>query len=105
MKGLNLSAKKIHGNKFDIAYKGYDAEQVDKYLDLIIVDYQNMEENVNELLDLVDQLQSEITNLHSKNRQLKNDVKLNLANTTQYSNVDLLKRISRLEESLYNSKK
>ena len=105
MKSLNLTAKKIFNNQFGNVYNGYDSEQVDKFLDLIIEDYQIMEENVKELLDLVDQLQHEVKNLHSKNHQLETDVKINLANTTQYSNVDLLKRISRLEESLYNSKK
>ena len=105
MKTLNLTAKKIFNTQFEHIYNGYDAEQVDTFLDLVIEDYQVMEENVKELLDLVDQLQNEVTNLHSKNHQLENDAKINLSNTTQYTNVDLLKRISRLEETLYNSKK
>ena len=105
MKSLNLTAKKIFNNQFGNVYNGYDSEQVDKFLDLIIEDYQIMEENVKELLDLVDQLQHEVQNLQAKKHQLETDVKINLSNTTQYSNVDLLKRISRLEESLYNSKK
>ena len=105
MKTLNLTAKRIFNNKFNHIYNGYDSEEVDKYLDLIIEDYQIMEENVKELLDLVDQLQNEINNLHAKNHKLENDLKFDLSNTTQYSNVDLLKRISRIEESIYNSKK
>ena len=105
MKTLNLTAKKIFNTEFGNVYNGYDSEQVDKLLDLVIEDYQINEENFKELLDLVDQLQHEVTNLHAKNHQLENDVKINLSNTTQYSNVDLLKRISRLEETLYNSKK
>ena len=105
MKTLNLTAKKIFNTEFGNVYNGYDSEQVDKLLDLVIEDYQINEENFKELLDLVDQLQHEVQNLHAKNHQLENDVKINLSNTTQYSNVDLLKRISRLEETLYNSKK
>lgn len=105
MNSLNLTAKKIYNKQFDHIYNGYDSEQIDKFLDLVIEDYQTMETNVKELLDLVDQLQQEVLSLHSKNHQLENDMKINLSNTTQYSNVDLLKRISRLEESLYNTRK
>ena len=105
MKSLNLTAKRIFNNKFGHVYNGYDSDEVDKYLDLIIEDYQVMEDNIKELLDVIDQLQKEVNNLHSKNHQLENDMKINLSSTTQYSNVDLLKRISRLEESLYNSGK
>ena len=104
MKSLNLTAKKIFNNKFDHVYNGYDGDQVDTYLDLIIEDYQIMEENVKELLDIVEQLQNEVSALHSKNHRLQNDMKINLNNTTQYSNVDILKSLSRLEETLYNSK-
>lgn len=104
MKSYNLTAKKIYNNKFEHTYNGYDSNQVDEFLDLVIEDYQIMEENVKELLEVVEQLQNEVSALHSKNHRLQSDMKINLNNTTQYSNVDILKRLSRLEETLYNSK-
>ena len=43
MAELNLSARQIYDQKFDVEFKGYSAEEVDKFLDMVIVDYQSFE--------------------------------------------------------------
>ena len=60
-----------------------------------------MEDNVQELLDYVSSLQDEVKELTKKNIDLQGKQKaFDISNTTSYSSVDLLKRISRLEEEL-----
>ena len=68
-----------------------------------IIRYQKMEENVQELLDAVSSLQDQVKDLKSKNLELEGrKMVFDLSNTTSYSSVDVLKRISRLEEYIYN---
>lgn len=101
MEKLNLTPEQILDNQFGVDFKGYDPGEVDAFLDLILEDYQIMEENIQELLDVISSLQDEVKELHAKNIELQGKQKaFDLSNTTHYSSVDLLKRISRLEEEL-----
>ena len=62
-----------------------------------------MEENVQQLLDALKTLQNQVKELTAKNVELEGrKMAFDLSNTTSYSSVDILKRISRLEEQLYN---
>ena len=103
MKKLNLTPNEILNKEFKPNFKGYDATEVDSFLDQVLDDYQNMEENVQELLDLVDSLQNQVKELNKQKIELEGKNKaFDLSNTTSYSSVDLLKRLSRLEEEVYN---
>lgn len=105
MKKLNLSPEEILNKEFNIDFKGFSPAEVDSFLDSILDDYQTMEENVQELLDLVSKLQDQVKDLTKKNVELEGRKKaFDLSNTTSYSSVDILKRISRLEEQIYNNK-
>ena len=101
MEKLNLTPEEILEKSFNVDFKGYSATEVDAFLDQVLEDYQIMEDNVQELLDLITSLQSEIKSLNAKNSELEGKQKaFDLSNTTSYSSVDLLKRISRLEEEI-----
>jgi len=103
MNKLDLTPEQILNTEFNVDFKGYAASEVDAFLDVVLDDYQKMEENVQELLDLVANLQDEIKKLHEENVELEGKQKaFDLSNTTSYSSVDLLKRISRLEQQVYN---
>ena len=103
MEKLNLTPEEILNKQFDVDFKGYTPSDVDAFLDLVLDDYQKMEDNVQELLDLVASLQDEINKLNSQIIELQGKQKvIDLSNTTSYSSVDILKRISRLEEQVYN---
>lgn len=103
MKKLNLTPEEIYNKQFQVDFKGYSLVEVDTYLDLILQDYQLMEENVQELLDLVAKLQDQVKELQKKNVELEGKTRvIDLSKTTQYSSVDILKRISRLEEQINN---
>ena len=103
MEKLNLSPEEILNKEFKPDFKGYSAGEVDEFLDLVLDDYQKAEENIQELLDLIASLKEEIKELNAKNIELEGKQKaFDLSNTTSYSSVDILKRISRLEEEVYN---
>ena len=103
MEKLELTPEKILNMQFNVDFKGYDPNEVDSFLDVVLEDYQKMEDNVQELLDLVASLQEEVSKLHNENISLAGKQRaIDLGNTTSYSSVDLLKRISRLEEQVYN---
>jgi DivIVA domain-containing protein len=103
MEKLNLTPETILNKEFETDFKGYNAEQVDAFLDEVLEDYQKMEDNVQELLDAVSSLQDQVKELKSKNLELEGrKMVFDLSNTTSYSSVDVLKRISRLEEYIYN---
>ena len=103
MEKLNLTPEEILNKEFNVDFKGYTPKEVDQFLDSVLDDYQTMEENVQELLDLVSRLQEQVKELTKKNVELEGKIKaIDLSNTTSYSSVDLLKRISRLEAQVYN---
>ena len=103
MKKLNLNPEEILNKEFNNDFKGYTPAEVDAFLDDVLDDYQTMEENVQELLDMINNLQERIKTLENKNIELEGRNKaFDLSNTTSYSSVDLLKRISRLEEQVYS---
>ena len=101
MEKLNLTPEEILDKSFNVDFKGYAASEVDAFLDQVLEDYQIMEDNVQELLDIIANLRKEIKSLSAKNVELEGKQKaFDLSNTTSYSSVDLLKRISRLEEEI-----
>lgn len=103
MEKLNLTPEDILNKEFNVDFKGYAPAEVDNFLDAILDDYQRMEVNVQQLLDTVSTLQNQVKELTAKNVELEGrKVAFDLSNTTSYSSVDILKRISRLEEQLYN---
>ena len=105
MEKLNLTPEEIFNTEFQVDFKGYSAKQVDELLDFILDDYGKMEDNMQELLDLVASLQEEIKQLNAEKVELEGKQRaFDLSNTTAYSSVDLLKRISRLEEEVYKDK-
>ena len=103
MEKLNLTPEEILNKEFNVDFKGYTPSEVDAFLDDVLEDYQTMEENVQQLLETIDSLQEEIKKLTAKNIELEGrKMAFDLSNTTSYSSVDILKRISRLEEKVYN---
>lgn len=102
MEKLNLTPEEILNKEFNVDFKGYSPAEVDNFLDTILDDYQKMEDNVQQLLDTVNTLQHQVKELTAKNVELEGrKMAFDLSNTTSYSSVDILKRISRLEEQMY----
>jgi len=102
MKELNLSAEVIYDKVFSSDFKGYSASEVDSFLDQCLEDYQTFEENQKELEDKIVELNQALQEAQNEILELKGKQKaFDLSSTTSYSSVDLLKRISRLEEEVF----
>ena len=99
---LLLTPKDILEKEFKIDTRGYRPQEVDKFLDEVISDYDEMISIIKDLerekKDLVDEnirLKQEVRNARTKLDVLRN------AAPTEVSNADLLRRLSNLEKIIY----
>lgn len=105
MKALNLTAQNVLDKQFKVDFKGYCSADVDAFLDLILEDYQIQEENIAELQARIAEQEATIAELNEVNKKLQSKQRtIDFAHTTSYSSVDLLKRVSRLEEEVYRNR-
>ena len=79
---------------FKIDARGYRPQEVDKALDIVISDYRTWERKERAYKNQIEDLNNEILNL-----------KHQLRNAKEVSNVDLLRRVSQLEKIIYGDKK
>lgn len=101
---LQLTPQDILDKEFKIDARGYRPQEVDKFLDLVINDY-------NEFIAELKAYKKEVAYLNDENNKLKNELrrlKANLEaaestsnNNGSVSNVDLLRRLSQLEKVVY----
>lgn len=110
---LKLSASEINSKEFQAKNGGYDALQVDRYLDLIVNDYIAFEQyenstkklyaNYDELVKTCEIYKTKLSESEYQRTLLQEKVealKQNEGSAT--SNIELLQRISTLEQALYN---
>ena len=91
---IKLTAKDILEKEFKSAMRGYKPEDVDKYLDYIIKDYETFHKEIEEL-------QQENMRLR---KQLEEASKRPATQTAGTTNFDILKRLSNLEKHVFGSK-
>lgn len=105
---LLLDSNKIYHKVFEGTKPGYDALQVDSFLDIVIKDYETMEtyvresnQELDELNNKVKMLNEQLTKVEAENVNLKKKMGDIAANSeTSLSNLEHLKRISALEKAL-----
>ena len=90
---------------FKIDTRGYRLKEVDQFLDIIIGDYEQFLEIINNLEKEKADLLGEIMNLKQelRNSQLSAEVATSRG-TGEVTNVDILKRLSQLEKMVYGSR-
>lgn len=98
---IKLTAKEILEKDFKSGIKGYNKDEVDQFLDLIIKDYETFHQEI-------ETLQQE--NLRLKKQLEENPRKATMPQTpspsvgTGNTNYDILKRLSNLEKHVFGSK-
>lgn len=107
---VNFSSNDILDKEFIIKPKGYDAEQVDDFLDQIIEDYKVFEALDNQLKTINKTnslLRKQLSDLELENEILNKKLGEYKASTSNANlgNIDLLKKISDLEQEIYEIKK
>ena len=100
-----LSSKDILEHEFKFDTRGYRPQEVDKYLDVIIHDYEEFDRIIqdyeNEKKELIEdniRLKQEIRRLRTQMEALKDVAK------EPNNNADLLRRVSNLEKFIYGDK-
>ena len=102
---IMLTPKDILEKEFKIDTRGYRTQEVDKFLDDIISDYEQMyslmreyDRDKKELLDENMRLKSEIRSLRTKLDVVRD------SSVGETNNADLLRRLSNLEKIIYGEK-
>ena len=105
---LNLTQDDILEKEFKIDTRGYRLKEVDQFLDLIISDYGTFIEVIKKQEQEKDRLSEEIIRLKQQLRDATMDAELAKASTTSntgsVNNIDILKRLSKLEKVIYGDK-
>ena len=102
---ITLMPQDILEKDFKIDTRGYRLKEVDQFLDIIIGDYEQFLEIINNLEKEKADLLGEIMNLKQelRNSQLSAEVATSRG-TSEVTNVVILKRLSQLEKMVYGSR-
>ena len=100
---LKLDARKILENEFHVDFKGYRAIEVDEFLDVVIGDYQKFDEIIKSLNNKINQLELQNSSLKAQVMDLENRQALqNVGNEENITQVDIIKRLVKLENEVYS---
>ncbi|MBR2989907.1 MAG: cell division regulator GpsB [Solobacterium sp.] len=109
MAKVNLDIQSILDKQFNIDFRGYSAQEVDAYLDLVIEDYQTYQEITAELNEKIEELERTNASLRAKLIEVEGRTRALEANPTPAEqgagNLDILKRLSRLEDQVFAQKR
>ena len=95
---ITLTMQDILEKEFKIDARGYRPQEVDKFLDIIIKDY-NEYNNIKRNLEKEKRaLALENQNLKNEARNLRSSIEAARIGEKEITNVDLLRRISQLEK-------
>ena len=102
---VNLTPEEILNKEFRIDTRGYRLKEVDQFLDEIIADYQTFNKIIMDLQNEKEEQAAIILNLKQEIRDLKTTVEITKSASNHDekggSNLDLLRRISQLEKTVY----
>lgn len=92
---IKLNSKVILEKEFKKQMKGYNIDEVDQFLDIIMEDYDTFNKIIEELQMENERLKKELENASKKTQPTQN-----IGNT----NFDILKRLSNLEKHVFGNK-
>jgi DivIVA domain-containing protein len=96
-----LNPQDILEKEFKIDTRGYRLKEVDKFLDLVIRDYEQFMDIIHQLEDEKKSLMEETLKLKQELRNLKMNMEIVKQGEKEITNVDILRRISHLEKIVY----
>ena len=110
---FNLNKDQILNKQFIPSYKGYDPNDVDEFLDLVLKDYSYLDEYIKKDDETITTLKKENESLKASLRDLKREQELvGLKSQTKkqsesyapssLDNLELLKRCAMYEKKLYS---
>jgi len=96
-----LSTQDILDKEFKIDARGYRPQEVDKFLDMVIRDYTEFMNIIKKLEKENRNLTSDLNKLKADYRQLRDNIETASSASSGSSNLDLLRRLSKLEKIVY----
>ena len=96
-----LTPQDILEKEFKIDTRGYRLKEVDKFLDLIIRDYEQFTDIIHQLEDEKKELMEENLKLKQEIRNIKMNMEIVKQGEKEVTNVDILRRLSHLEKIVY----
>jgi len=93
---INVTTKEILEKEFKTGFKGYKQEEVDKFLDVIIKDYETFYQEIEVLQQENARLKRQLEEIPKKQPAVQQQ--------TGTTNFDILKRLSNLEKHVFGSK-
>ena len=97
-----LNEQTIYNKEFNVEFKGYSTLEVDTYLDQVILDYQYFNFELQKAKEIIQQLQQQNALLQSKLIEAQGKANALSSTDTNMNQVDLLKRLAKLEQEVYN---
>lgn len=99
---ISLTPQDLLEKEFKVDTRGYRPQEVDRFLDLIINDY-------SKFISIIKRLENESKELLEENMRLKHELRntkdkielLKSSSGKEMTNIDLLRRISQLEKTIY----
>ena len=98
---ITLSSAEIFEKEFKIDARGYRLQEVDKFLDIVIHDYNEYNSIIKELAIKNNELLEENDDLKNEVRILKSNLEALKYNEKEVTNVDLIRRVSQLEKIIF----
>jgi DivIVA domain-containing protein len=99
-----LTPKDILEKEFKIDTRGYRPQEVDKFLDTIISDYEEMFTIIKELEREKKTLVEDSIRLKQEIRNLRGKIELLSESSGDSTSADVLRRLSNLEKTIYGNK-
>ncbi|MBF1211606.1 MAG: cell division regulator GpsB [Granulicatella sp.] len=103
MARISLSTKDILQKQFKRSFRGFDIEEVDAFLDLIIRDYDTFQKEISFLQAENERLLTKVDELSRQATVSKVNRSSNVS-SSGVTNFDILKRLSNLEKHVFDSK-
>lgn len=98
---ITLSSQEILEKEFKIDARGYRLQEVDKFLDIVIRDYNEYNNIIREIATQNNKLSSENEQLRQEVRNLKSNLEALKYSEKEVTNVDLIRRVSQLEKIIF----
>ena len=97
-----LSVDKILEQQFHIDFKGYNPQEVDQFLDDVMHDYDHFQRIIASQKELLQRYEEKADAQNRRIMELEAKGLVQSELPSQFSHVDILKRVSRLEEHVFN---
>lgn len=99
---IMLTTADLLEKEFKVDTRGYRPQEVDKFLDIVIKDYEEFIHIIKELEDEKKELVDDNIKLKQNIRMLKTKIDaIKDGNTVETNNADILRRLSNLEKLVY----